>query len=79
MRIDKFLKVSRVLKRRTVAQDACAANKVTINNKPAKAGTQVKVGDTITVNFSTKPFVFKVVEIREHIKADLAHTLYEIV
>jgi len=78
VRIDKFLKISRVLKRRTVAQDACAANKVSINGKTAKAGAQIKIGDIVTVNFSAKPFVFKVIEIREHIKADLAHTMYEV-
>ncbi|MCL2370744.1 MAG: RNA-binding S4 domain-containing protein [Firmicutes bacterium] len=79
MRIDKFLKVSRVLKRRTIAQDACAANKVSINGKTAKAGAPLKIGDTVTVNFSAKPFVFKVVKICDHIKADLAHTMYEII
>ena len=51
MRLDKYLKVSRLIKRRTVANEACDAGRVTINGKPAKAGTEVKVGDKITISF----------------------------
>ena len=78
MRLDKFLKVSRVLKRRTVAQEACAGNKVYLNSKQAKAGAQVKLGDIITIKFSLRPYTFKIIKLCEHIKADLAHTMYEV-
>jgi len=78
MRLDKFLKVSRVLKRRSVAQEACAGNKVSIGGKPAKAGARVKIGDIVTVNFSSSPFTFRVLKLCEHIKADDAATMYEV-
>ena len=54
MRLDKYLKVTRLIKRRTVANDACDAGRVSINGKPAKAGTEVKVGDKITIGFGNK-------------------------
>jgi len=79
MRLDKYLKVSRVLKRRSVAQDACAGNKVSVGGKPAKAAARLKVGDIVTVNFSNRPFTFRVLKLCEHIKADDAHTMYEII
>ena len=78
MRLDKFLKVSRVLKRRTVAQDACAGGKVLIGDKVAKSSAQLKEGDIVTVKFSSRPFVFRVVKICAHIRADEAHTMYEV-
>mgnify|MGYP000770291209 FL=1 len=54
MRLDKYLKVSRLIKRRSVANDACDAGRVMLNDKVAKAGTEVKVGDVITINFGNK-------------------------
>ena len=79
MRLDKFLKVSRVLKRRSVAQDACAGGKVSVGGKPAKAGARLKEGDIVTVSFSNRPFTFRVVKLCEHIRADDAHTMYEVI
>ena len=79
MRIDKFLKVSRVLKRRTVAQDACAGGKVLVGDKVVKSSHQLKAGDVVTVRFSGRPFVFRVCKICAHIKADEAHTMYEVI
>ena len=54
MRLDKFLKVSRLIKRRTVANEACDAGRVSVNGKPAKAGYEVKVGDIISIGFGQK-------------------------
>ena len=79
MRLDKFLKVSRILKRRTVAQDACSAGKVDVNGRPAKPGCQLKVGDLVSVHFATATLTFKVKSLRESIKKDEASEMYEIV
>lgn len=79
MRIDKFLKVSRVLKRRTVACDACADGKVCINGKPVKPSHAVNVGDVVTIAFANGELKFVIKAINEHINAKEAGTLYEIV
>lgn len=79
MRIDKFLKVSRILKRRTVAQEACEENKVLINGKAAKSGTQVKIGDVVEVIYATGAFKFRVLNIKETVKKDEAASLYEVI
>ncbi|MDR3216441.1 MAG: RNA-binding S4 domain-containing protein [Clostridiaceae bacterium] len=63
MRIDKFLKVSRVIKRRTVAQEACDAGRITINGKPAKPAKEVKQGDKVTVTFGTREINFTVLSV----------------
>ncbi|MBQ4073549.1 MAG: RNA-binding S4 domain-containing protein [Clostridia bacterium] len=80
MRVDKFLKLSRIIKRRTVANEACDASRVLINGKPAKPSKEVKVGDIIGVRFGDKEAFFKVLIIPSGNvgKAD-ATTLYEIV
>ena len=65
MRLDKFLKVSRVIKRRTVANDACDAGRVTINGKIAKASTEVKVGDIVEIKYGEKIIKFEVTNINE--------------
>ena len=80
MRLDKYLKVSRIIKRRTVANEACDASRVLINGKPAKPSKEVKVGDVIGVRFGDKEAFFKVLIIPSGNvgKAD-ATTLYEIV
>ena len=79
MRLDKYLKVSRLIKRRTVANDACDAERVSVNGKPAKASYDVKLGDLITVSFGTKSVTVKVLEIRETTKKTESVGMYEIV
>ncbi len=79
MRIDKFLKVSRILKRRTVAQEACGENKVLINGKIAKPSTAVKVGDEVEVLYTAGSLKFRVLHIKETVKKDEAASLYEVI
>ena len=79
MRIDKYLKVSRIIKRRTVANDACDAEHVTVNGRSAKASYDVKEGDVIEVSFGQRSLKVKVLDVREHAaKADAA-SLYEVI
>lgn len=77
MRLDKYLKVSRLIKRRTVANEACDAGRVLINDKPAKASTTVKEGDKIEIQFGTKNVVVRVTSIKESIKKEDAKEMYE--
>ena len=79
MRIDKFLKVSRILKRRTLAQEACDKGKVFINGKEAKPSKEIKAGDTVEIKFSSGSLKFKVNLIKETVKKDEASSLYEII
>ena len=79
MRIDKFLKVSRSLKRRTVAQEAANAGKITINGKEAKPSTRVKVGDVIELFFAAGSLRFRVLDLKETVKKDEAASLYEVI
>lgn len=79
MRIDKFLKVSRILKRRTVAQEACGEDKVLINGKAAKAGSKIKIGDIVEVLYSTGSLKFRVLNIKETVKKEDASSLYEVI
>ncbi|MDY3617899.1 RNA-binding S4 domain-containing protein [Agathobaculum sp.] len=73
MRLDKYLKVSRLIKRRTVANDACDAARITVNDKPAKASYQVKVGDVIEIAFGQRTVKVEVLGLSEHaLKADAA-------
>ena len=76
MRLDKFLKVSRIIKRRTVANEACDAGRVLINDKPAKASTNVKVGDIIEIGFGGKAVKVEVLSVAETAKKDEAGELY---
>lgn len=78
MRLDKYLKVSRLIKRRTVANEACDAGRVMINDKPAKASTNVKVGDIITIHFGNKDVRVEVISVAETVKKDEAAELYKI-
>lgn len=78
MRIDKFLKVSRILKRRTVAQEACAGGKVVINGKEVKPAHPVKIGDVVEINYAAGTLKFKILNVKETVKKDEAATLYEI-
>ena len=78
MRLDKFLKVSRIIKRRTVANGACDAEHVTVNGKRAKASYDVKENDIIEITFGQRVLKVKVLDVREHaLKADAA-SLYEV-
>ena len=79
MRIDKFLKVSRILKRRTVAQEACTEDKVVINGKPAKPSTKIKIGDEVEILYASGAFKFRVLNIKETVKKEEATTLYEVI
>jgi len=79
MRLDKYLKVSRLIKRRTVANEACDAGRVMINDKPAKASTNVKVGDIITIHFGNKDVSVEVLSVAETVKKDEAAELYKYV
>ena len=79
MRLDKYLKVSRLIKRRSVANDACDASRITVNGKAAKASYDVKIGDLITVAFGTKSVTVKVLDIRETTKKTEAVGMYAVV
>lgn len=76
MRLDKFLKVSRLIKRRTVANDACDAGRVSINGKVAKAGTNVKPGDRIDIQFGNKEVSVEVLTVMDTVKKDQVADLY---
>ncbi len=78
MRIDKFLKVSRVIKRRTVANEACDAGRVTINGRPAKASADVKEGDIVEVGFGSGKTKFQVLKVSETVRKDDAGAMYRI-
>jgi ribosomal 50S subunit-recycling heat shock protein len=78
MRLDKFLKVSRLIKRRTVANEACDAGRVMVNGKVAKASTTVKVGDVIAIQFAQKTLEAEVLKVEETVKKEEAADLYKI-
>lgn len=77
MRLDKYLKNSRLIKRRTIAKEACEQGKVLVNDKIAKPGLEVKVDDVITLNFGQKTHTVKVISLLEHAKKDDAKGMYE--
>ena len=79
MRLDKFLKVSRLIKRRTVANEACDAGRVLINDKPAKASANVKVGDVLTIRFGNKDVKAEILDVQETVKKDEAKELFRYV
>ena len=79
MRLDKFLKVSRLIKRRTVANEACDAEKVSVTGKPARASYDVKVGDEIEINMGKSPLKIRVLKVVEVVGKDGASDLYEVV
>jgi len=76
MRLDKFLKVSRLIKRRTIANEACDAGRVMINDKTARASAKVSVGDKITINFGNKDVSVEVLDVRETIHKEEASEMY---
>ena len=79
MRLDKFLKISRIIKRRTVANEICTAGRALINGKPAKPGAEVKIGDKITLVFGTGESSFVVKALKEVVRKNEAAELYELV
>lgn len=76
MRLDKYLKVSRLIKRRTVANEACDAGRVTINDKPAKASSTVKAGDIIAISFGNRDVRVEVLDVQETVKKEEAKELF---
>ena len=78
MRLDKYLKVSRLIKRRTIANEACDAGRVMVNGKAQRASYDVKVGDKIEINFGSKPFVAEVLEVKEVVRKEDASSLYKL-
>lgn len=76
MRLDKFLKVSRLIKRRTIANEACDAARISVNGKPAKASYQVKVGDILEIAFGQRTVKIEVLAIQEHVLKNDAAGLY---
>lgn len=79
MRIDKFLKVSRILKRRTLAEEACEKGKVSVNGREVKPGHRIKVGDVVVVTFAGGAVKFRILDIKETVKKDEAASLYQII
>lgn len=77
MRLDKFLKVSRLIKRRTVANEACDAGRVLVNDKPAKASVKVKQGDIIEIQFGTRTVKVEVLDIKDTMKKEEAGDLFK--
>ena len=79
MRLDKFLKVSRIIKRRTVANDACDTEHVEVNGRRAKASYDVKEGDVISVTFGERTLTFKVLQVKDSVAKNDASSMYEII
>lgn len=80
MRLDKYLKVARIIKRRSVANEACSHDRVTINGKEAKPSKEVKVGDVVTVGFGDNKFTFRVLEVPDgNVAKNAVGMLYEII
>ena len=79
MRLDKYLKVTRLIKRRTVANEACDAGRVAVNGKPARASYDVKVGDEIEITFGNKTVKARVLKVAETVKKDDAADMFELI
>ena len=79
MRLDKYLKVSRLIKRRTVANEACDAGRVMVNGKPARASYEVKTGDVLEIALGVHPIKAEVTSINEYAKKDEAALMYRII
>lgn len=78
MRLDKYLKVSRIIKRRTVAKEVCIGGRVSINDRIAKAGTEVKEGDIIEIQFANRAIKAEIISIVEHVRKEQAKEMYKI-
>lgn len=79
MRLDKFLKISRIIKRRTVANEACDAGRVSVNGKPARASYDVKCGDILEISFGSRLFKAEVLSVAETVRKDEAADLYRVI
>jgi ribosomal 50S subunit-recycling heat shock protein len=79
MRLDKYLKVTRIIKRRTIANEACDAGKVLVNGKIARASLEVKIGDIIEINMGKSPFKCAVTNITEYVTKDNASDNYRVI
>ncbi len=79
MRLDKFLKVSRIIKRRTVAKEICSAGRIQVNGRPAKAGTDVAAGDVLRINFGNKTLEAEITQVAETMRAEMARDMYKII
>lgn len=78
MRLDKFLKVSRIIKRRTVANDACDASHVTVNGKIARASLEVKEGDIVAIAFGQRTLTVRIMSLKESVRKEDAVSMYEV-
>ena len=78
MRLDKYLKVSRIIKRRTVAKEACDGGRVTINGKVAKAGAEVKEGDVMEIRFGNRVGRYEITDVREVVRKEDAAEMYRV-
>lgn len=78
MRLDKFLKASRLVKRRTLAKEVCDAQRVMVNGRPAKPGTDIQIGDTLTLDFGRRVLKVKVVELRDSASVGDARRMFEV-
>jgi len=79
MRLDKYLKISRIIKRRTVANEACDAGRVTVNGKTAKASLDVKIGDIVEIKFGDKTTKLEILEIKETVRKEETGGMYRVV
>ncbi|KRM00027.1 RNA-binding S4 domain-containing protein [Liquorilactobacillus satsumensis] len=79
MRLDKFLKISRIIKRRTVAKEIADKGRITVNDRPAKSATNITVGDLLVINFGNKILRLKVLSVKETAKKDEASELYQLI
>lgn len=79
MRLDKYLKVSRIIKRRTVAKEACESGRVFINDKVAKPGTEIKENDIIEIKYAERSLKARIINISEHVTKENAKNMYEII
>lgn len=78
MRLDKYLKVTRLIKRRTIANEACDAGRISVNGKVARASYDVKIGDTIEINIGQRPLKVRVLNVSEYATKDTASSQYEV-
>jgi len=78
LRLDKFLKASRLVKRRTLAKEVCDAQRVMVNGRPAKPGTDIQIGDTLTLDFGRRVLKVKVVELRDSASVGDARRMFEV-
>ncbi|MBQ5658157.1 MAG: RNA-binding S4 domain-containing protein [Peptococcaceae bacterium] len=78
MRLDKYLKVSRIIKRRTVAKDVCDGGKVKINGKVAKAGAEIKIGDILEIGFGERKVRAEILGVKENVRAEDAKNMYRL-